>query len=136
MQERERWLSRLGLFSAVGPHAEPPARPAVLGLVLGFAGIALLVGPGLLEPGSVAELGHQPWWVWVPVLGSLSWAWGSLWSRRADMPASGLVSTAVGLTAAGLVQCAVAWGLGDVAAFPLQLTGGNLVRQEHVVACR
>lgn len=107
----------MGLFSAVGPHAEPPARPAVIGLVLGFAGIALLVGPGLLAPGSVVELGQQPWWAYVPVLGSLSWAWGSLWSRRVAMPASGVASTAVGLTAAGLVQCAVAWAMGEVAAW-------------------
>ncbi|KAL4433983.1 hypothetical protein ABPG75_000424 [Micractinium tetrahymenae] len=28
------------------------------------------------------------------------------------------------------------YAVGDVAAFPLQLTGGNLVRQEHVTCCR
>ncbi len=28
------------------------------------------------------------------------------------------------------------YAIGDVAAFPLQLTGGNLVRQEHVTCCR
>lgn len=28
------------------------------------------------------------------------------------------------------------YAVGDVAAFPLQLTGGAIVRQEHVTACR
>lgn len=28
------------------------------------------------------------------------------------------------------------YAIGDVAAFPLQLTGGTIVRQEHVTCCR
>jgi hypothetical protein len=38
----------MGLFSTIGPNAEPLGRQAAVGLALGFAGIALLIGPGLL----------------------------------------------------------------------------------------
>ena len=102
----------MGLLAALGQHAHPPGARAVLGLGLGFAGIALLVGPGLVT-------GHDtvlsPLWALVPVFGSLSWAWGSLWSRRARLPGSPLVSTGIGLTVAGLVLLVLAAGLGDFA---------------------
>ena len=101
------WMALLASF---GRDAAPPGKQALLGLVLGFAGIALLLGPGVA--------GHhdapiQPGWALIPVFGSLSWAWGSLWSRRAAMPASPLMSTAVGLAAAGLVLVLLAAGVGD-----------------------
>ena len=104
----------MGLLSSLGRDAEPPATQAVAGLALGFAGIALLIGPGLLT-------GHDPsmspLWALLPIGGSLSWAWGSLWSRRARLPASPLVSTGIGLTAAGVGLLLLAVPLGDVAAW-------------------
>ncbi len=102
----------MGLFASVGTHAEPPGRQAVTGLALGFAGIALLIGPGLVT-GHDATL--SPFWALVPVAGSLSWAWGSMWSRRARLPASPLVSTGIGLTAAGVGLLVLALPLGDFA---------------------
>ncbi len=102
----------MALLSSFGRHAAPPGRQAGLGLVLGFAGIALLLGPGVgLRHGASIE----PVWALVPVLGSLSWAWGSLWSRRAVMPRSPLMSTAVGLTAAGIALVVLAALVGDFA---------------------
>ncbi len=102
----------MALFGSLGPHADPPGRQAVTGLALGFAGIALLLGPGLVT-GHDATL--SPFWALVPVAGSLSWAWGSMWSRRARLPASPLVSTGIGLTAAGLGLLLLAVPLGDFA---------------------
>jgi drug/metabolite transporter (DMT)-like permease len=88
------WMAWLGTR---GPGGTPLTRRVIAGLAVGFAGIALLVGPGLSggDRGSLV-------WALLPILGSLAWAWGSLWSRRARLP-SPLVSTAVGLTAGGLV---------------------------------
>ena len=120
----------MALLASLGPHGVPPSRQAGIGLVLGFAGIALLIGPsilraGMLRPGMLrsgimgapggGELGANPAWALVPVLGSLSWSWGSLWSRRIAMPTSGDMSTAIGLTAAGLGQLVVAALAGDFA---------------------
>lgn len=105
----------MALLSSFGRHAAPPVRQATLGLVFGFAGIALLIGPGLITPGGSRETGSTPLWALIPIAGSLSWAWGSLWSRRVAMPSSGVVSTAVGLAAAGLLQLIIAGLSGDFA---------------------
>jgi drug/metabolite transporter (DMT)-like permease len=100
----------MALLAALGPDPQPPGRQALAGLVLGVAGIALLIGPGLVA-------GHDttlsPFWALVPVVGSLSWAWGSLWSRRAQLPRSPIMSTAVGLVAGGLGSLLVAFAQGD-----------------------
>ena len=105
----------MALLAWSGPQGAPPGRQAALGLVLGFGGIVLLIGPGVGGAGGESALGANPAWALVPVLGSLSWAWGSLWSRRIAMPASGVLSTAVGLTAAGIGQLLFAAFAGDFA---------------------
>jgi drug/metabolite transporter (DMT)-like permease len=89
-----------------GPRGTPLTRRVIAGLTVGFAGIALLVGPGLSGGGRSSIV-----WALLPVLGSLSWAWGSLWSRDAKLPSSPMVSTAVGLAAGGLALL-VASGIG------------------------
>jgi drug/metabolite transporter (DMT)-like permease len=104
----------MGLLSSLGPEAEPPGRRAAVGLALGFAGIALLIGPGLVT-GRDATL--SPFWALVPVAGSLSWAWGSLWSRRVALPRSPLVSTGIGLLASGLALLVVSLAVGDFASW-------------------
>ena len=103
------WMALLG---SLGPHAEPPGPRALAGLGLGFAGIALLIGPGLVG-GHDVQL--SPAWALVPVAGSLSWAWGSLWSRRARLPDSPLMSTGLGLLVAGLGSLLLALARGEFA---------------------
>lgn len=100
----------MGLLASLGRNAEPPPPQSAVGLALGFAGIALLIGPGLLT-GHDATL--SPLWALVPVAGSLSWAWGSLWSRRTRLPASPLVSTGAGLAAAGAGLLLLSVAIGD-----------------------
>jgi len=100
----------MALLSSFGPHASPPGRQALAGLVLGFAGIALL----LLGPGSTRHAAIDPLWALLPVAGSLSWAWGSLWSRQVALPRSPMLSTGSGLAAAGLVIVALAAAQGDL----------------------
>lgn len=101
----------MGLLATLGPDAEPPGRQAAIGLSLGFAGIALLIGPGLFGSNGGP---FEALWMLVPIAGSLSWAWGSLWSRRVLQPRSPLMSTGVGLTAAGLGLLVVSAGAGDL----------------------
>lgn len=57
-------------------NAAPTLR-VVTGVLLGFGGIALLIGPGSLSAGGI-HLGAAL----AVVLGSLAWAMGSLYSRR------------------------------------------------------
>jgi drug/metabolite transporter (DMT)-like permease len=102
----------VALLSAFGPRAGRPGALAVAGLVLGFAGIGLLVGPGLSD---ARHPDASPLWAMIPVAGSLSWAWGSLWSRGARMPRSPLMATGVGGVAGGAPVAVLSALAGDLA---------------------
>ncbi len=102
----------MALLAAVGPQAVRPRPWALAGLLLGFAGIVLLVGPRL---GHTHAQDYSPAWALIPVAGALSWSWGSLWSRRARLPASPVLSTAIGLVAGGALLLAASAGAGEFA---------------------
>jgi len=68
-------------------HGERVPRGTLAGVLLGFAGLAVLVLPGD-RPGD-APLG----WVLMIVAASISWAAGSFYSRRTPLPREALVST-------------------------------------------
>lgn len=74
-----------------------PAAPIILGLIVGFAGVALLVGPEeLAGSGGIDRIGAT-----VLILASLSWAIGSLYSRRAPLPSSPWQSTGMEMVSGG-----------------------------------
>jgi drug/metabolite transporter (DMT)-like permease len=73
-----------------------PARAVIAGLVLGLGGLALLLAPGRLA-GRVDALGAG-----VLLLGSFSWALGSLLSRTAKLPKSGFLAAAMEMIAGGV----------------------------------
>jgi drug/metabolite transporter (DMT)-like permease len=83
---------------------------AIVGLAVGFAGIALLVQPG--GGGSLDPVGTA-----VLVVAALGWATGTLLSRGAALPSRPLVGSAMQMLAGGtilLVVSAVAGELNDV----------------------
>lgn len=82
------------------PGGVRPGARVVLGLVLGFAGLAFLAGPSKLAgSGRVDTVGAT-----VLVLASLSWATGSIFSRRLRLPRSPLLGAAMqSLTGGGLL---------------------------------
>lgn len=72
---------------------------SIAGLALGFGGVsALVVDPRGLDPTSV-----DLWGALAVVLASLSWALGSLWTVRADLPVSRAVATGQQMLAGGLL---------------------------------
>jgi len=79
---------------------ERPDLVSVAGLVVGFAGIALLVRPG----GSSGSLGY----LLLTVLGSFMWAFGSFLSPRLAVPRDPFAATAYEMLAGGVVLMAVA----------------------------
>jgi drug/metabolite transporter (DMT)-like permease len=102
----------VALLSAFGPPEGRPGPLAVTGLVLGFGGIALLIGPGLAD---VSHPHESPLWALVPVGGAFSWAWGTLWSRRVRLPRSPLMATGIGLFVGGALLFALSSVTGDFA---------------------
>ncbi|HSS45401.1 MAG TPA: EamA family transporter, partial [Thermoanaerobaculia bacterium] len=88
------WMS---LLDAIEKRTRPSAA-VVAGLLLGLAGIALLVAPGRFAGnGHVDPLGAA-----ALLTAALSWSLGSLLSRRVSLPASTLTTTAMEMTTGGL----------------------------------
>jgi drug/metabolite transporter (DMT)-like permease len=85
------------LLDGIGRGWRRPATQVLLGIGLGLAGVALLVGPGRFAGASAVD----PLGALVLVLASLCWATGSLYSRRARLPASPLLGTAMEMLAGG-----------------------------------
>jgi drug/metabolite transporter (DMT)-like permease len=76
-----------------------PTPQVVLGLILGFGGVVLLVGPGDLGGSS----GLNPLWAGVLLLASLSWAIGSVYSRKASLPTAPLLGSGMEMLAGGVL---------------------------------
>jgi drug/metabolite transporter (DMT)-like permease len=73
------------------PGGVRPVARVFLGVVMGFAGLVLLVGPKNLDGADrVSPIGAA-----VLVLASLSWACGSLYSKHAALPDSPLMGAAM-----------------------------------------
>ncbi|MGH7896203.1 MAG: EamA family transporter, partial [Candidatus Binatia bacterium] len=87
-------VATLSLWMALLAWLSEGERPSRVGLPLGFGGLALLVGP-------VETTGIDPAGVVVCTLASLSWAAGSLYARRAALPARSLVATGMEMITGG-----------------------------------
>jgi drug/metabolite transporter (DMT)-like permease len=87
--------------------AQRLARAVVLGLVIGFAGVGLLVAPG-----GAGGAGSRA--AFVLVFSSLAWASGSLYSRQALLPQRPQVAAAMQMLAGGLILVVVAAVSGEL----------------------
>ncbi len=83
----------------------------VLGLLMGFAGVAFLVGPAHFAGGDrVAPVGAL-----VLILAAFFWAMGSLYSREAPQPNSQPLASAITMLAGGLLMLGVSGITGEFA---------------------
>jgi drug/metabolite transporter (DMT)-like permease len=81
----------------VRPGGVRPAGRTLLGLVVGFAGMVLLVGPAeLAGEGRIDLVGAA-----LVLFGSAAWATGSIYAREADLPRNALLITAMQMLAGG-----------------------------------
>jgi hypothetical protein len=92
---------------------ERPDRIASLGLLVGFAGIVLLVRPG----GGSGPLGY----LLLTVLAAISWAFGSFLSPRIPVPKDALVATGYETLLGGVVLTVI--GLATTSASELDPSG-------------
>lgn len=105
------------VIDMVRPGGERPGRQSILGVLIGFAGTVLLIGPEEILAGRsdlhLAGVGAL-------LLAGFLWAGGSLFSRKAPLPDSALLGTGMEMLVggAGLVLIGTVrgeWGALDLA---------------------
>jgi len=105
----------LVIIEWVRPARRRPSSAVLGGLILGFIGIIVLVGPAEVGGhGVVSPLGAL-----VLILGSLSWAIGSFWSRDAELPESGLLTTGMEMLGGGVLLLIVGAVTGELSQFDI-----------------
>lgn len=98
------WLAWMGTWGAQG---EGLNRLTLMGLGLGFGGVAVLVESGL-------SLQAAPPLAYVGLsLAPLAWAAGSVWSRRAPVSCPPVMTAALQMLLAGVVMSAAGLALGE-----------------------
>ncbi len=95
------WMALLDWLRSGG---RAPSLQTVIGLVIGFGGVALLVSPGELASGRPVD----PWGAAALMLCAFSWAAGSVYAQRAPLPKSMLQATAMEMMAGGALLLIVA----------------------------
>lgn len=80
----------LVIGEAIRPNGVKPTWQGIVGLLVGFAGIFILVGPSEIS-GSTEKL--NTFGVIALLAACLFWATGSLYSKTADLPKSSLMNT-------------------------------------------
>lgn len=101
----------LVVFEAIRPNGVKPNWQGVVGLLIGFVGIFILVGPSELS-GSTSKL--NPLGVVALLSACLFWASGSIYSKTADLPKSSLMNTGAQML------------MGSISLFIISLISGEL----------
>ena len=85
-------------------YRERPSRGEILGLVVGFVGVVVLNSGGAMRA--------APWAAAALLLATAAWAFGSIWSRRQDMP-EGPMNVAAQMLCAAPALALTAWLAGE-----------------------
>jgi len=120
------WVIVLGFATGVRPTGA-----VLVGVLVGFAGVALLVRPGG-DVGDATALGLT-----LAVISSVTWAIGSYVSSRLSMPKDAFAATAIVMTAGGLFLLPIglavdpidpgSWSIRSIVAFGYLVVFGSLV---------
>jgi drug/metabolite transporter (DMT)-like permease len=98
----------MGFFDWIRPHGQRPRVQTAVGLVMGFVGLIILIGPENLQSPTSLSPG-----LIVLLFAPITWALGSVYSRRAALPSSPFMSTAIEMIAGGFVLLLLGAGLGE-----------------------
>lgn len=121
------------LLNALGPRGVRPAAREIVGLGLGTAGVCVLFAPQALT-GDAHALPTDLLAAAGLVLASLLWAIGSLYSRRAALPSSPLLATAMEMICGGGLQLAAGLLMGEAARFdPGRVTTRSIVAVLYLI---
>ncbi|HWQ57407.1 MAG TPA: drug/metabolite exporter YedA [Clostridia bacterium] len=103
------WITVLSFISG----AKKPRVWSILGILLGLCGIAVLVW----NPAGSASQAASVWGMLVILCASISWSLGSVYARKAKLPAAPLLSTGMQMIAGGAGLLVVAAFSGDYRGF-------------------
>lgn len=88
------WMMMLETIRAGG---RKPVPQVILGIIVGFAGVLLLLWP----TGEGGLLQANPWGAAALIFATLAWSFGSIYSRYASLPTSPLMGSAVEMLIGG-----------------------------------
>ncbi len=98
----------VAIFDWWRPGGAPPRLAAVFGLALGLVGLAMLLQPEVSPNINLAGC-------LVAVLGSISWSFGTIYSRSANVPESPFMATATQMLSAGAILLLLSIFSGELA---------------------
>jgi drug/metabolite transporter (DMT)-like permease len=86
-----------------------PNGKMIAGIMLGFAGVALLIGPEQLAGAGRIDLAGTG----VILFGTITWSFGSLYSRGPHLPSSPVLASGMEMLAGGVVLLVVGTAVGE-----------------------
>ncbi|MFZ1041343.1 MAG: EamA family transporter [Anaerolineales bacterium] len=103
------------VFEAFRPGGAKPSRRAIIGLLIGFGGVFLLIGPAEFSRKATTQF---------DTLGTIAllcaafiWAFGSIYTKHADIPKSSLMSTGSEMLTGAVALFIVSAGSGEFNGF-------------------
>jgi len=105
------WMVLIDTFR---PTGQQPGLVSVAGILIGFVGVVLLIGSAASGADTANLLGAA-----ALIFASLSWATGSIYGKRANLPASQLLGTGMEMLAGGVALMLVAIVLGEWSNFDI-----------------
>jgi len=100
----------MALAEGVVPGMDKPSRRGVLGLVIGLAGLVILIGPRL---GGISGTPSELIGIGIQLFGSWLWVTGSIVSKKRPLTTDGTVATGYEMLIAGVVLTCVAAAMGE-----------------------
>jgi drug/metabolite transporter (DMT)-like permease len=111
----------LVIAEAFRPGGVKPTSRVIIGLLIGFTGIYLLVGPSEFSGGMKLDLVG----VIVLLLAASLWAVGSVYSKHADLPKSALMMTGAEMLMGSLSLFIVSVATGELKGFSFAQVSGS-----------
>ena len=93
------WFALLGWWFFKKGRPRPIT---ILGIIIGFIGIIVLVGPGSIL-NTVVSI--NPIGVLIITIGSIGWSFGSLYASKASLPNNHILTTGMQMASGGLLLC-------------------------------
>ncbi len=108
----------LVLFEALRAGGAKPTWQAILGLIAGFGGVFILIGPAEF---SGTKAGYDTFGIILLLLAPFFWSMGSIYAKGADMPKSTLLSTGMEMLAGAVALFLVSAVKGELNGFSFGL---------------